>query len=340
MSKRVFVAVYHSFLGCSFLAAAFTATPSTIDVNNKNPRLEFPGLDESMFRHPLDRDLTWLIQGLPGGSLAERGLRQAFPMLEQGVRLDLLSTSVKVSERQLPHLQQLLQEACDILDLSSSKNESNNSNKREQKKKSQRIPELYVQSSPQANAYTLAIRGKDEAPVLVVTSALLDQCSDVEIQAVLGHELGHLKCEHSLYLTLGGLAFTPLRNLPFVGNTVVDRTLQRWRLAAEYTCDRASLLVAQDTSVVAGALLKLFAGTGRYNLSTDAFVAQCLEYDALLKDANPLVRATIRREQSQRTHPLPVRRVAELQSWAESNDYKTLLQHGSTKSKSSDTKVG
>lgn len=67
------------------------------------------------------------------------------------------------------------------------------------------VPELCVQSSPQANANTLALQGKDDKPaIVVVTSALLDRCTDEEVQAIFGHELGHLKWSHSLYLTLGG----------------------------------------------------------------------------------------------------------------------------------------
>merc|ERR1712125_124364 len=123
----------------------------------------------------------------------------------------------------------------------------------------------YVQSSTQANAFTLASRGKSSAPIVVLTSALLDQCTAEEIQAIIGHELGHLKCEHSLYFALGGLASTPVRGLPFVGSRI-ESLLQEWRLAAEYTCDRAALLVAQDSHVVTSALVKLFAGTSKYNI--------------------------------------------------------------------------
>ena len=54
------------------------------------------------------------------------------------------------------------------------------------------VPELYVQSSPQENANTLALQGKDGRPaIVVVTLALLDRCTDEEVQAIIGHELGH-----------------------------------------------------------------------------------------------------------------------------------------------------
>merc|ERR1712127_661618 len=185
------------------------------------------------------------------------------------------------------------------------------------------VPELYIQSSAQANAFTLALEGRDnKPPIVVVTSALLDRCTDDEIKAIIGHELGHLKCSHSLYLTLGGLVSAPLRGLPVFGSQT-EQLLQEWRLAAEYSCDRAALLVAQDVNVVAGAMLKLFAGTARAT-NTQAFIDQSREYEELLKDANPMVRATIRMQQ--RTHPLPVKRVAELEKWFNSNEYKSIIQ--------------
>jgi Zn-dependent protease with chaperone function len=231
-----------------------------------------------------------------------------------------MSSAVKVSPQQLPELHDLLVEACNVLNFPPGF-----------------APELYVQSNPQANAYTLAIQSNsngssssskkedDSSPppsLIVVTSALVDRCTSRELQAVIGHELGHLKCEHAVYLTLGNLASSPLSRLPVVGSRI-DSLLQEWRLAAEYSCDRAALLVAQDSEIVASSLMKLFAGTARYELSTKAFVEQSLEYEEELKRANPMVKWSI--QQQQRTHPLPVQRVAELEKWFRSDEYQNIL---------------
>ena len=294
------------------LLAAVATLLSIIAVDSFTPsnRVALKGLDESKFRHPLDRDLTSRIQSAPFSDVAVQGLRNGFSVIEEGLRLDLLSKSVKVSDKQLPKFQEILEEACRVLDFD---------------QENKPMPQLYIQSSTQANAYTLASRGKSSPPIVVVTSALLDQCTEEEIQAIIGHELGHLKCEHSLYFTLGGLASTPIRGLPFMGSRM-DSLLQEWRLAAEYTCDRAALLVAQDPKIVTSALVKLFAGTSKYAIDTEAFMAQCVEYDELLKNANPLVRMSI--ENQQRTHPLPVKRVAELQKWSQSEEYQRILESG------------
>jgi Zn-dependent protease with chaperone function len=283
----------------TFTFALTTNAPSKAKVYWK-------GLDESGFRHPLDYDLTTLVRSIPLQGVASTAIRTGLSLVEESVRLQLLSTSVKVSDKQLPELEQSLIEACEILAISP--------------------PDLYIQSSSMANAYTLAIitqtdEGESRKPIVVVTSALLDQCTMPEIQAILGHELGHLKCEHSLYLTLGSLISGLISSTLSIRSNLV----QDWRLSAEYSCDRAALLVAQDIDVVNGAMVKLYAGTGgNQDLNVEAFIAQSAEYKKLLKKANPLVKYSI--QQERRTHPLPVIRVAELKKWAESDSYQKLLK--------------
>ena len=66
------------------------------------------------------------------------------------------------------------------------------------------------------------------------------------LQAVLAHELGHLKCDHGVWLTAANvLALGTVSLLPVV-SSAVEEGLLRWLRAAELTCDRAALLVAQD----------------------------------------------------------------------------------------------
>lgn len=63
---------------------------------------------------------------------------------------------------------------------------------------------------------------------------------------MLAHELGHLKCDHGVWLTAANvLALGTVSLLPIV-SAAVEEGLLRWLRAAELTCDRAALLVAQD----------------------------------------------------------------------------------------------
>ena len=56
----------------------------------------------------------------------------------------------------------------------------------------------------------------------------------------------------------------------------VEEALLRWLRAAELTCDRAALLVAQDPRIVISALMKLAGGSPSLSaeLNIDAFLEQ------------------------------------------------------------------
>ena len=72
--------------------------------------------------------------------------------------------------------------------------------------------------NPSPNAYTLAIAGRK--PFIVVHSALLELLKPAEVQAVLAHELGHLKCDHGVWLTAANV---------IASGTVQVRVLSRHR---------------------------------------------------------------------------------------------------------------
>lgn len=103
------------------------------------------------------------------------------------------------------------------------------------------------------------------------------QCALV-VQAVLAHELGHLKCDHGVWLTMANvLANNTLSVLPLLSGAVEDALL-RWLRSAELTCDRAALLVAQDHRVVISSLMKLAGGSPKLNkeLNVEAFLKQVM----------------------------------------------------------------
>lgn len=97
-----------------------------------------------------------------------------------------------------------------------------------------------------------------------------------DLQAVIAHELGHLKCSHGVWLTMANvLASNTLSVLPLLSGAIEDGLL-RWLRAAELTCDRAALLVAQDHRVVISSLMKLAGGSSKLNaeLNVEAFLRQ------------------------------------------------------------------
>jgi Zn-dependent protease with chaperone function len=174
------------------------------------------GLKADQFRHPLDFQATQALKQFPGLDLMVRNLLG--PLAEQFFYLNNIAASVLVGENQLPHLHNLLLDACKTLDLEP--------------------PQLYVQQHPVPNAYTFAMRGKQ--PFIVLHTALIDMLTPEEIQAVIAHELGHLKCEHGVYLTPLNIMILAASLLPNWG-AVIAQSLQEqmleWLRCAEFSCD-------------------------------------------------------------------------------------------------------
>ncbi|MBD2021047.1 M48 family metallopeptidase [Leptolyngbya sp. FACHB-36] len=263
------------------------------------------GLRADHFRHPLDLEATASLKQIPGLDLLIRTVLG--PIAEQFFYLENIASSVLVSEQQLPDLHKLLLEACRVLDLEP--------------------PQLYVRQHPVPNAYTFAMRGKQ--PFVVLHTSLIDLLTLEEIQAVIAHELGHLKCEHSVYLTPVNILVLAAKQLPNWGEMLaqsIEAQLLEWVRCAEFTCDRAALLATQNPKVVASVLMKLAGGSptlaGQLNL--DAFLKQARAYDDISNDQ--LGEMLKQARTAQLTHPVPVLRAREIDRWANSKAYQSLLE--------------
>ncbi|XP_030953582.1 uncharacterized protein LOC115976442 isoform X3 [Quercus lobata] len=215
-----------------------------------SPSLVFRNLDADDFRHPLDKQNTLILRAIPG--LNQLGKALLGTVAEQVMLLENIGTSVLVSKDQLSDLHRLMMEAAEVLNIEA--------------------PDLYVRQSPVPNAYTLAVSGK--RPFVVVHTSLVELLTQKELQAVLAHELGHLKCDHGVWLTYANILTLGAYSVPdhkwiykiclydreenaaatlcvcvCLGALIaqsLEEQLFRWLRAAELTCDRAALLVAQD----------------------------------------------------------------------------------------------
>ncbi|KAK1306608.1 hypothetical protein QJS10_CPA10g01598 [Acorus calamus] len=157
----------------------------------------FKDLDADDFRHPLDKQNTLLLRTIPG--LNELGKALLGPVAEQVMLLENIGTSILVSKNQLSDLHELLVEASKILNTEA--------------------PDLYVRQNPLPNAYTLAISGRK--PFIVVHTSLVELLTRRELQAVLAHELGHLKCDHGVWLTFANILTMGAYSVPGLGGLLL-----------------------------------------------------------------------------------------------------------------------
>lgn len=264
------------------------------------------GLKADSFRHPLDLEATKALKQIPGLDLMVRNFLG--PVAEQVFYAENIASSVLVGENQLPDLYKLLTEACQILDIEP--------------------PQMYLRQHPVPNAYTFAMRGKQ--PFIVLHTSLVDMLEPDEIQAVIAHELGHLKCDHSVYLTPVNLLILTAASLPVLGAALaqsLQSQLLEWVRCAEFTCDRAALLATQNPRTVMSVLMKLAGGSPKLapHLNIDAFIAQARAYDDISKtELGEMIKVA---RTAQLTHPVPVLRAREIDRWFTSKEYEQLLKN-------------
>jgi Zn-dependent protease with chaperone function len=271
-------------------------------------RKTFPGLDSSVFQHPLDRAATAQLKGLAGfDSLVAKFIELRYERL---LYVFNIASSIRVDETQFPRLHAMLRESCAILDMP--------------------VPALYVTQNPAVNAFTFGHNN----PYVVLFTGLLDLMTDDEIMAVIAHELGHIKSGHVLYLTMAnsirdlsaliGQLTLGIGSIVLVG---IEAALINWRRRAELSADRASLLVMQDTAPCLSLLAKLAGGSKRFSdeLNTEAFLAQAKAYDEELEKGLMERFYRMMAELSQGNHPFTVERARELLSWSESDSYRRVM---------------
>jgi Zn-dependent protease with chaperone function len=193
-------------------------------------------------------------------------------------------------------------------------------------------PNLYVSQNPSANAYSLG----SEHPYIVFNTALLDLLDEEEIRVILAHELGHLKCDHSILIQL---SFWVMGAANFLGDitlglgkaitTGLVYAFYEWRRKAELSADRAALLVTDDLNLVLRTLMKCAGGSQKYlhECNLEEFIRQGEAYRQLDQDnLNQIYKFIIYNggNGSFLTHPFSVERVHYLQEWFNSESYRQI----------------
>jgi Zn-dependent protease with chaperone function len=261
------------------------------------PTLRYEQLSPKAYEHPADRAATSALHSIP---LMDRVIKRLTDIMhERRLRQVLVGNAVLVGDDQIPALHARYLRAAGVLDL-------------------ERVPRLYVTQTPNVNALTVGAK----EPIVLVYSGLVSSYDDDEIEAVLGHELGHVLSEHYYYTTVLVLLSQFLRTSmpgPLVGLPVraMYLALLEWARAAELSGDRAAALVVDDPLVVCKLLMRM-AGGALDGMSLDAFIRQATEYaeeeDLFARWSRTWVEIGL-------THPFAVRRVAELIRWVQEGDF-------------------
>ena len=263
-------------------------------------RQKLEGISSFSWEHPADRVALNALQQIPGFDTLLKKVVGTFG--ERNVSMVYKAQAVRIGPDQYPKIHRQLESVCEVLDTN--------------------VPPLYISQTYLANAGAVGM----DNPFIVLNSSLIELATDAEIEAVLGHEVGHIMSEHALYRTLlhlllgYGQAFTPIISQAIVPITLA---LLEWSRKAEVSCDRAGLLATQDLNAMLGLLCVMAGGIRgrRDELNIDAFIEQSNEY----RESTGLSAYYRMMSTLGRSHPFPVIRVAELRNWVDSGAYTEIM---------------
>jgi Zn-dependent protease with chaperone function len=296
------------------ITTTVTAEPEAAANGNMNgtatavttTRKRFPGIAPEAYRHPLDQQATDSLRSVPGFEFAVSKLSRF--SIEHILYVEYCATAVKVTPRQCSRIYELLREACSILDVTE--------------------PALFLSQTPIANAFAL---GK-ERPMMVLHTGLVELMTEEELLGVIAHELGHIHCGHSVYrlmlllIELAGRVGGAKLGVGDAFSMPIQMALLEWARKAEFSADRAAILVTQNPEAVFSTLFKLTGGSPKIfeQMDREEYLKQAEEYDR--PDAGKLDKFYRTMLEAGKTHPIPVLRAREALRYGETDEYKAILE--------------
>jgi Zn-dependent protease with chaperone function len=268
----------------------------------QSSRVRFPGLSPRAYEHPVDRGALAVLRSVPGIGPILQAVAGAFT--ERGERLLQVASSVRVSPKAYPMIDRLRNEVAATLDLDP-------------------VPDIYVERSSQAWAATYGI----DQPFIVFSTGMVELLDHDGMRFAIGHEMGHVMSGHALYSTILRRLLGLQRSLGwmpagYLAMRAIIAALYEWQRKTELSCDRAGLLASQDPQAALRVHVALAGGMDVSEIDTSAFLAQAKEYEEV-EDIRDSVLKLLHTET--RSHPLVVVRAAELQRWAASEEYRSIL---------------
>ena len=181
------------------------------------------------------------------------------------------------------------------------------------------IPNIYIRQESVLNACAYA--SDDVEPFIVITEFALERLSLGELQALIGHECGHVQNYHSTYsvltqlLTTIGVQSTSMVNrlLTAILSTGVQLTLKMWSRAAEVTADRAAMICCDNIEDAYNLNKKLLYG----GVKVEDKITTELDIESLQKQLNVSYDSTVRYLELNATHPATIKRILAEMEFAE-----------------------
>ncbi len=263
------------------------------------------GLNPEEYLHPFDAKALHALQNTKGMDTMVKKLYEWG--LETYLKQQFLGSSLKLTQSNFPDVHDIFETACDILDFKGR-------------------PQLYVMREGYFDCVSCGV----EQTIIVIGTDALEKFTEAELLFIFGREIGHIQCQHVLYMELGQVmpvlmdalssATMGLGGLLSAG---LQMALVEWLQCAQYTADRAGILACQDVTVACTALIKAAGLPMKYDatLVLDDFKTQAIEFQGVQK--NMFLKFSKYLTQSKGWE---IARANQFFRWTESGEYRNILE--------------
>jgi Zn-dependent protease with chaperone function len=239
------------------------------------------------YSYGADYTLRQKIKAIPGAfKLAKAIANYIVPLQKQMHNLN----SLKVGPNQFPDVYQMVVDCSRTLGIG--------------------IPTTFVVNDTEINAFAYAT--EDDAPLIGITSGLLERYTPGETKYVIGHECGHIHNNHSVFViaaetilntgTFGGsIALPGLVPILQLASLPMSMAFSAWSRASEVSSDRAGIICSDNMEDVLGATAKFLYG-GTFNRND-------IDFDSLYKQYEQIRKTPVRLLELSGSHPAAVRRI-------------------------------
>ena len=274
-------------------------------------RSKLIGLNSREYEHPFDREALKKLEAIPGVKTIFTKISELWD--EKIQYINNAGSNLLVTNENLPKVNDLLNQACSILDIED-------------------VPPVYISTDGgfQVNAYAAGVK----IPYIVINTRSIEALEDDELLCLLAHELAHIKSEHVLYYSLARTFQGSLVNiinsvslgLGKIPAQTISIALDYWSRMSEFSADRASLLVTQDYKINVRLQMKLAGLPANCNIAKfeESFLKQAKEFDENnIEVINKFLKVAMTID---RSHPWTVLRASEYLKWIDSGEYEKILK--------------
>lgn len=264
-------------------------------------RTAIKGLDVSTILHPEDKSTMDTLKKIPGFKTVVD--KTVGSIMEKYAAVEYSGEGINVSSQSLPTLNSQIREACRILDM-------------------KEIPNCSINWFYHIGSFSVGEKSKR----IVFPSGSIDLLTPEELNFLIGHELGHMKCGHKTYHMLTEAMYRPMvgTDLELI-MSLIKMPLLNWYRVSDFTADRMGLLCCQDIEVAIKTMIKMAGLPKKYHnqIHIKSFIQQAIDFN---KNHSGLFDEMVKYLSiNAACMPWLVQRAAELLIWYQSGEFDRIL---------------